>query len=61
MVNLVFWWVPRLDAKGDFVDRAGRFRGNILALRDVARGRIEPMNLVKIMEKQKAAPDKEGK
>ena len=61
MVNLVFWWVPRLDAKGEVVDRAGRFRGNILALRDVARGRIEPMNLVKIMEKQKAAPDKEGK
>jgi hypothetical protein len=60
MVNLVFWWFPRLDAKGSFVDRAGRFRGNLLALWDVARGKIDPMNLIKVVESQKRDNNKLG-
>jgi GT2 family glycosyltransferase len=50
LVNLFFWRFPFLDKNRSLADRKGRFRGNLLALRDVARGRIEPMNLTAIVE-----------
>jgi GT2 family glycosyltransferase len=51
MVNLIFWLIPSFDQKSSFVDRKGRFRGNILALSDVAKGKIEPMNLLNVVAK----------
>lgn len=49
LVNLFFSLFPRLE-KRRAIDRKGRFRGNLLALRDVVRGRIDPMNLLRILE-----------
>jgi GT2 family glycosyltransferase len=48
-VNLFFVLFPFLD-KRQSIDRKGRFRGNFLALCDIAKGRIEPMNLTAIVE-----------
>lgn len=45
LVNLFFWWFPSRDKKSS-IDRKGRFHGNLLALWDVARFKIDPMNLV---------------
>ncbi len=45
LVNLFFSMFPSRDQKNS-VDRKGRFRGNVLALCDVARWKIDPMNLV---------------
>jgi GT2 family glycosyltransferase len=47
-VNFFFKLFPSLDRKVS-IDRKGRFRGNLLALRDVMRGRIEPENLRRIV------------
>jgi GT2 family glycosyltransferase len=56
LVNLFFCLFPFLDGKNS-IDRKGRFHGNLLALRDVLRGQIDPLNLVQIkqnLDKQKA-------
>jgi hypothetical protein len=37
-----------LDQKKS-IDRKGRFRGNLLALADAGRGRIDPKNLINIV------------
>ena len=47
LVNLFFFLFPFLEKKRS-IDRKGRFQGNLLALRDVTRGKIEPMSLMKI-------------
>ena len=48
LVNLFFRLFPAWDRKKS-VDRKGRFHGNLLALADVARGRIDPKNLINIV------------
>src|SRR5205814_583712 len=45
LVNLFFRLFPSRDPQRS-VDRKGRFRGNLLALADVVRGRIDPENLI---------------
>jgi GT2 family glycosyltransferase len=50
LVNLFFRLLPILDRKKS-IDRKGRFLGNLLALADVIRGRIDPKNLVNIVAK----------
>jgi GT2 family glycosyltransferase len=51
LVNFFFWIFPFFDVR-HMVDRKGRFYGNLLALRDVARGEVEPMNLLAILARQ---------
>jgi GT2 family glycosyltransferase len=46
LVNLFFSLFPSRDKKNS-IDRKGRFRGNILAVCDVLRFKIDPMNLVR--------------
>src|ERR1700722_5536143 len=63
LVNLFFCLFPFLDEKNS-VDRKGRFHGNLLALRDVLRGQIEPMNLIQIkqnLDKQNASQNVDNK
>jgi len=48
LVNLFFRLFPALDQKKS-IDRKGRFRGNLLALADAGRGRIDPKNLINIV------------
>jgi hypothetical protein len=48
LVNLFFRLFPALEQKKS-IDRKGRFRGNLLALADAARGRIDPKNLIAIV------------
>jgi GT2 family glycosyltransferase len=45
LTNLIFAVAPRLDRKKG-IDRRGRFLGNLRALADVLRGRIDPQNLL---------------
>jgi GT2 family glycosyltransferase len=54
LVNFFFCCFPSWDEKLS-IDRKGRFQGNLYALRDVARGRIKPENLLKIASSQKSA------
>lgn len=49
LVNLFFLLFPFLEKKHD-IDRKGRFHGNLLALLDVIKGQIEPMNLIRIKQ-----------
>lgn len=48
LTNLVCCLWKRLDNK-DEVDRNGRLYGNVLAIYDIARGRVDPANLVKVV------------
>ncbi len=52
LVNLFFWLFPASEQR-HLIDRKGRFRGNLLALRDVALGQIEPQKLVTIVSASK--------
>jgi GT2 family glycosyltransferase len=62
LTNLFFWWFPALDKSRSLADRKGRFRGNILGLRDVCRGEIKPLNLLQVIEKlNEAEKHKAGK
>lgn len=61
LTNLFFWWFPALDKSRSLADRRGRFRGNILGLRDVCRGEIKPLNLLRVLEKLKEAGKREAK
>jgi len=46
---LFFLLFPFFEKK-QAVDRKGRFHGNVLALFDVAKGEIDPMNLVRVKQ-----------
>ena len=61
LINLLFWWLPALDKSRSLADRKGRFRGNILGLRDVCRGQIKPINLVQVLQKLKEAEERKAK
>jgi hypothetical protein len=61
LINLLFWWLPALDKSRSLADRKGRFRGNILGLRDVCRGQIKPTNLVLVIQKLKEAEQGKAK
>lgn len=56
LVNLFFSLLPFLEKK-QTIDRKGRFHGNLLALLDVAKGQIEPMNLVRIKQNLEKVKD----
>jgi GT2 family glycosyltransferase len=58
LTNLFFWWFPAPDKSRSLADRKGRFQGNVLGLRDVCRGEIKPLNLLRVLEKLK---EKEGR
>ncbi len=47
LTNLIFTALPWLDRKKG-IDRRGRFRGNLRAIADVLRGKIDPQNLLAI-------------
>lgn len=49
LVNLFLCLIPLLERRRS-VDRKGRFWGNLLALGDVVRGRIEPGRLLRIVK-----------
>jgi GT2 family glycosyltransferase len=51
-INLFFLILPCLDRRNG-VDRKGRFQGNLLAIKDVLQGKIDPLNLIKVIEKKK--------
>jgi GT2 family glycosyltransferase len=50
MVNLTFFMMQGLDSRKQ-IDRKGRFVGNLLALKDLVFGNVEPMNLLKIKKR----------
>ncbi len=49
LTNLFFSLFPFMEKRRN-IDRKGRFRGNILAICDVARGEIKPMNLIRVKQ-----------
>lgn len=53
LTNLFFRLFPGLERRAT-IDRKGRLHGNLLAWRDLLKGEIEPMNLVKVVAKQKS-------
>jgi len=50
VVNLAFFLMPGLDPRKK-IDRKGRFLGNLSALKDLAQGKVNPMNLVKVKKR----------
>lgn len=50
IINLIFMLLPFLDNKKN-IDRSGRLKGNLLAIKDLITFKLDPMNLNDIVKK----------